>query len=51
MNTSRLGVRLTPDQLEAFGGRIKSLVHDLKAADDPAGEPVGFFVGMHRRTE
>jgi len=51
MNTSRLGVRLTAPQLAAFGERIMSLVNDLKEADDPAGEPYGFLVGMHRRAE
>lgn len=51
MTTARLGVRLTPEVLESFKGRFKSLVDDLAAADDPAGEPFGFFVGMHRRAD
>ena len=50
-HTARLGVRLTPPQLEAFGTRIEDLVRDLKDADDPHGEPIGFFVGIHRRIE
>jgi DNA-binding transcriptional ArsR family regulator len=48
---SRLGVRLTPEALEAFSARINDLAHELKDADDPAGEPYGFFVGLHRRAE
>ena len=31
--------------------RIDALAHELKDADDPAGEPYGFFVGLHRRAE
>jgi DNA-binding transcriptional ArsR family regulator len=48
---SRLGIRLAPDRLAAFQERIESLVEDLFAADDPAGEPYGFFVALHRRRE
>ena len=48
---SRLGVRLVPSVREAFEERIKTLVDDLKEADDAAGEPFGFFVGMHRRRD
>lgn len=48
---SRLGVRLRPEAFATFKGRIEALVHDLKAADDPAGEPYGFFVGLHRRRD
>lgn len=48
---SRLGMRLTPERRDEFERRIKDLVNDLYAADDPAGEPYGFFVGMHRRRD
>jgi DNA-binding transcriptional ArsR family regulator len=48
---SRLGVRLTPEALEAFSARMNDLAHELKDADDSAGEPYGFFVGLHRRAE
>jgi DNA-binding transcriptional ArsR family regulator len=48
---ARLGVRLTAEQREAFQARIDTLTRELKDADDPAGEPYGFFVGMHRRAE
>jgi DNA-binding transcriptional ArsR family regulator len=51
LNTARMGVRLTESQVEAFGERIEALVNDLKDADDPAGKPYGFFVGMHRRAD
>jgi hypothetical protein len=44
-------VRLTPEALEAFSVRMNDLAHELKDADDPAGEPYGFFVGLHRRAE
>jgi predicted ArsR family transcriptional regulator len=48
---SRLGVRLTPDAAAAFGRRLATLVEELYAADDPAGEPFGLLVGLHRRHE
>ena len=49
--SDRLGIRLTAEQREAFQARIDALAQDLKDADDPAGEPYGFFAGMHRRAE
>ena len=51
MTGARLGVRLTAEQRDAFQARLDELTHDLKDADDPAGEPYGFFAGMHRRAE
>ena len=45
----RMGVRLTPDQAEAFGRRFAELVRALEAADDPAGEPIGVLIVAHRR--
>jgi predicted ArsR family transcriptional regulator len=48
---SRLGVRLTPPMRDAFEQRIKAIVDDLYEANDPTGEPYGFFVGMHRRRD
>jgi predicted ArsR family transcriptional regulator len=48
---SRLAARHKPDAREAFSERIQQLIEDLVAADDPAGEPYGFLLGMHRRAE
>lgn len=48
---SRLGVRLTPERLAEFQERLRVLVEDLYAADDPVGDPYGFLVGMHRRRD
>lgn len=45
----RMGVRLRPDQLEAFGARVAELVRWLEAAEDPDGEPIGILVAAHRR--
>ena len=45
----RLAVRLRPDAREAFEERLQVLAEELKDADDPAGEPYGFFAGLHRR--
>jgi DNA-binding transcriptional ArsR family regulator len=48
---SRLGVRLTRPQLMAYLERLDAIVHELADADDPAGEPYGLFLGVHRRRE
>jgi DNA-binding transcriptional ArsR family regulator len=48
---SRLGVRLRPDARDAFERRLQALIDELKDADDPAGEPYGFFAGLHRRAD
>jgi DNA-binding transcriptional ArsR family regulator len=48
---ARLGVRLTEEALAPFIERLRELVDELAAADDPAGEPYGFFVGVHRRRD
>lgn len=48
VSLARMGIRLGPGARDAFAARIDELVADLKAADDPEGEPYGFFVGMHR---
>jgi predicted ArsR family transcriptional regulator len=50
-NLARLGVRLRPDAAESFGTRLRDLINDLKAADDPEGEPYGFFLAGHRRRD
>jgi len=51
VSTVRLGVRLTPGQAKDFADRFQVLVNELVAADDPAGEPHGFFLGMHRAAD
>lgn len=48
---ARLGVRLTPEVRDRFEERIAALVEELHRADDPAGEPHGFLVGLHRRRD
>jgi DNA-binding transcriptional ArsR family regulator len=45
----RLAVRLRPDQLEALARRVKELVAEADAADDPDGDPIGLFVAVHHR--
>ncbi len=47
----RLGVRLTPVVRDDFEKRLAVLVEELHAADDPAGEPYGLLVGLHRRRD
>lgn len=48
---SRLGVRLTPDARDRFERQLAALVEEMHAADDPAGEPYGLVVGLHRRRD
>jgi DNA-binding transcriptional ArsR family regulator len=45
----RLAVRLRREQLEALARRVKELVAEADAADDPGGEPIGLFVAVHHR--
>jgi DNA-binding transcriptional ArsR family regulator len=48
---SRLGVRLTPDARDRFEQRLADLVDEIHRADDPAGEPYGLLIGLHRRRD
>lgn len=48
VNLSRLAVRLRPEARDAFSARLMALVNELHDADDPAGEPYGLLVGLHR---
>jgi DNA-binding transcriptional ArsR family regulator len=45
----RLAVRLRPDVRATFEQRLQDLAEELKDADDPGGEPYGFFAALHRR--
>lgn len=45
---NRLAPRLTPEVRDAFLDRIQELVIEMYEADDPAGEPYGVLVGLHR---
>jgi DNA-binding transcriptional ArsR family regulator len=50
LTSIRLGVRLTPDALEQVLtalGQAAMAAHD---ADDPSGEAVSLYVGVHRRS-
>jgi DNA-binding transcriptional ArsR family regulator len=48
---ARMGVRLSPEAAELFFERIKTLVEELAASDDPEGEPYGFLIAAHRRRD
>ena len=50
LSTTMLGVRLKPAAQQAFVERLSHLVRDLKEADDPDGEPVSFYAGLHRQS-
>jgi DNA-binding transcriptional ArsR family regulator len=45
----RLGVRVRPDRLAEIERAIVDLVAMIDAADDPAGDPIGLLIAVHRR--
>jgi DNA-binding transcriptional ArsR family regulator len=45
----RLGVRLRPERLEQLGERLAALIREAAADDEPAGEPIGILLAVHRR--
>jgi predicted ArsR family transcriptional regulator len=45
----RLALRLAPDQLEALGRRVRSLVDDTMADDGSGEESIGILITVHRR--
>ena len=49
LTSIRLGVRLTPEALERLLEEIGTAALHAHDADDPAGEPVSIYVGVHRR--
>ena len=49
LQQARLGVRLRPVDLARLRRRIDAAVMAAHEADDPEGEPVSLYVGLHRR--
>ncbi len=49
LQSARLGVRLRPADLARLQRRIQRAVMLAAAADDPDGEPVSLYIGLHRR--
>lgn len=49
LESSRLGLRLRPDDLERLQRRIGEAVAEAHEASHPEGEPVSLYVGLHRR--
>ena len=49
LQSARLGVRLRPADLARLRRRIETAVMKAHDADDPDGEPVSLYVGLHRR--
>jgi DNA-binding transcriptional ArsR family regulator len=46
----RLGVRLNEADRAELHRRLRDLGDEFAARDDPAGEPVGLLLALHRRT-
>jgi predicted ArsR family transcriptional regulator len=49
LTLSRLGPRLRKAELDELHERLEALVMDFYRRSDPRGQPVGLFVGLHRR--
>jgi hypothetical protein len=49
LESARLGVRLQPAALRRLQRRIEVAVMRAHDDDDPDGEPVSLYVGLHRR--
>ena len=49
LETARLGIRLRPAALRRLRRRIQTAVTRAHDDDDPDGEPVSLYVGLHRR--
>ena len=49
LESARLGVRLRPEPLRRLQRRLEAAVMRAHADDDPDGEPVSLYVGLHRR--
>src|SRR5687767_6138537 len=51
LQSARLGVRLRPADLARLRRRIETAVTKAHDADDPDGEPVSLYIGLHRRED
>jgi DNA-binding transcriptional ArsR family regulator len=49
LELARIGIRLRPPDLRRLQRRIQAAVMRAHDDDDPEGEPVSLFVGLHRR--
>ena len=50
LQTIRLGVRLSPEDLDRVLRRLGRAAMAAHDADDPEGEPISLYVGVHRRS-
>jgi DNA-binding transcriptional ArsR family regulator len=50
LESIRLGVRLTPQALDRLLRRLARAAMAAHDADDPDGEPVSIYIGVHRRS-
>jgi predicted ArsR family transcriptional regulator len=49
LESVRLGVRLGPEALERLQRRLAEAAAEAHAADDPDGDAVSLYIGLHRR--
>jgi hypothetical protein len=51
LTVMRLGVRLTPRDVQALRKRLSQIGDEFEALDDPSGEPIGILALAHRRRQ
>jgi DNA-binding transcriptional ArsR family regulator len=49
VDLTRMGLRLRPPAAKELKRRMAALVEEFIERDDPAGDPWGLFIGVHRR--
>ena len=49
LESARMGTRLRPEDRDEIIARVRELVREIERREDPAGEPLGFYVAVHRR--
>jgi DNA-binding Lrp family transcriptional regulator len=51
LTSTRIGVRLTPERIAELRRRLRDLAHEFADADDPDGQAVSLYLGLHERSK
>lgn len=49
LESARMGTRLGRKDRDEVLGRIRDLIREIERREDPAGEPLGIYLAVHRR--
>jgi DNA-binding transcriptional ArsR family regulator len=49
ITSTRIGLRLSAGDLDDLESRLDAMREEFAARDDPDGEPISLFIGLHRR--